>query len=465
LYLGRDDQQVKLRGHRIEFGELESALASHASVAQCAATVLELDAQDRRLVAYVVPSEGCDADAGALRDSLRSRLPEYLVPQHIVFLPELPTTPNGKLDRRALPPPGPGDATLAPVVVEPESLLEQLLVDVWCRVLRRDHVGVMDNFFELGGHSLLAVRLVQAIGEACRARFSPRMVFEAPTIRRQARWIDSGRESSGASVVPLHAQGTREPLFCICGIYLYQPLARLLDADRPVYGIFLPVEDLLLANELVALSVVDMARQYATAIRERQPHGPYHLAGVSFGGVLAYETAQQLRAAGETVALVAILDVVLPRGIRRTGLGRMAAHVPEALRRSPRRLLQRFVGERSAAERRAAHVAFDASRVSEDDEALKELRQRHYRQAWLGYQQGMQPYDGTVVIFPALDEVAAPLGGTLVEGCGWLDYVAAERLHEYPVPGDHLGILAEPYVSEVADRLREHLGGPAPTDR
>jgi acyl-coenzyme A synthetase/AMP-(fatty) acid ligase len=132
LYLGRDDQQVKLRGHRIEFGELESALASHASVAQCAATVLELDAQDRRLVAYVVPSEGCDADAGALRDSLRSSLPEYLVPQHIVFLPELPTTPNGKLDRRALPPPGPGDATLAPVVVEPESLLEQLLVDVWC---------------------------------------------------------------------------------------------------------------------------------------------------------------------------------------------------------------------------------------------------------------------------------------------------------------------------------------------
>jgi amino acid adenylation domain-containing protein len=501
LYVGRVDNQIKLRGHRIELGEIEAVFDGDPAVSRSAVVVRDFGAGDARIVAYVVGVEGGGASAGVdvdvdrLRQRARDRLPDYMVPQHIEVLTALPLTPNGKIDRKALPEPrvspsGTGHDHLVP----PANALEELLVRLWCQTLRRERVGVTDNFFDLGGHSLLAVRLVQLIADACRINLSLAIIFKAPTIREQARAIDGGHLAEGISVVPLEPRGEREPLFCICGINLYQHLARNLDANRPVFGVFLPVEGAVLSGDGGEIGVRDMAAEYVKAIRAQQPQGPYHLVGVSFGGVLAYETAQQLRAAGEEVGILAILDVVLPGGLdfswrlwAREHLGRvrqegapyalaqlgewrekaatwldhraprlpavaagLSARLRSALRPGPRGRPDRGPSSRS-------EPGDHEKKLQQDIESLHRVRLDQYRAAWERYERTLVPYPGTALIFRARDEKRPP--GTAVRAdCGWSRFIAADRMTLREVRGDHLGILTEPSVRELAQAIRSHLG-------
>ncbi|HEX7314137.1 MAG TPA: amino acid adenylation domain-containing protein [Pyrinomonadaceae bacterium] len=194
-YLGRADEQVKLRGFRIEPGEVEAALRRHAGVADAAVIVREDEPGDRRLVAYFVTNREGAADEAELREYLKGKLPEYMVPSHVVPLDELPLTASGKTDRRALQALAPPEAPRRDSFVAPRDALEQQLADIWEEVLRAGRVGVHDNFFDLGGHSLLATRVVNLLRERCGVELPLRVMFESPTVEGTAQHVwAAGRE-------------------------------------------------------------------------------------------------------------------------------------------------------------------------------------------------------------------------------------------------------------------------------
>ncbi len=310
--LGRADQQVKVRGFRIEPGEIEAALAADPSVGQVSVVVREDTPGDRRLVAYAVPARpGTELDAAALRARVGRDLPDYMVPAAVVTLPALPLSPNGKLDRAALPAP---EMTGQGEFREPATPAETTLCGLFAQVLGRDRIGADDSFFDLGGHSLLAARLIGLIDSSFGARFKMRDLFETPTPAGLARRLEAepGTETERESfdvLLPIRARGRREPLFCVHpggGIsWCYTALLKHLDADVPVHGLQSPA---LSRTGARPATIEEMARGYLRQVRAIQPTGPYHLLGWSFGGVVAYAMAVQLQALGERVDLLGLLD-------------------------------------------------------------------------------------------------------------------------------------------------------------
>ncbi|PZF89770.1 hypothetical protein C1I99_25210 [Micromonospora deserti] len=309
-FLGRVDQQVKLRGFRIELGEIEAVLARHPDVAHVAVTPREDQPGDMRLVAYLVARPGNGLDVTQVRTRAARELPDYMVPSGFVILDALPALPNGKLDRAALP--APDTSGLALAGRAPRTPREQLLAELFAEVLGLPAVGVDDNFFHHGGHSLLAMRLVSRIREAVGSRMRVADLFTHPTVATLAEHIAAGAgedRSAMRVLLPLRPGGSRPPLFCVHALFglawPYAGLAQHLDPDRPVYG--LQARGLAEPAALPA-TLEDMAADYVQQIRAVQPHGPYHLLGWSFGGLVAYSAATQLQAAGEQVGLLALLD-------------------------------------------------------------------------------------------------------------------------------------------------------------
>ncbi|MFH9794693.1 amino acid adenylation domain-containing protein [Streptomyces virginiae] len=318
-YLGRTDHQVKIRGFRIEPGEIEHVLTRHPRVLAATVTVHDDGTTGPRLVAHVVPDG--PLDQAELRAFAAESLPAHMLPAAVVPLDALPLTPSGKVDRRALPAP---DFTAPPTGRAPRTPREELLSGLFAEVLGLPGpVCVDDGFFDLGGHSLLAMKLLGRIRTALGADLGMRTLFEAPTVaalgQRLARHLDRagtapadgtgahGSHSALDVLLPLRAGGTRAPLFCVhpaAGIsWVYSGLLRHLDPDRPVHG--------LQARGLRGgspSSVTEIAEDYVRQIRAVQPEGPYHLLGWSFGAVVAQAMAVGLQAAGEQVALLALLD-------------------------------------------------------------------------------------------------------------------------------------------------------------
>ncbi|MEU9737315.1 amino acid adenylation domain-containing protein [Streptomyces sp. NPDC048002] len=306
-FCGRADDQVKVRGFRIEPGEIEAALGRHPDIAHGAVVLREDRPGDRRLVAYAVPVPGRTPDPAALRAFLAGTLPEYMVPAAFVVLDALPVTGNGKLDRRALPAPEYGGLGRAP-----ESDLERSLAAVFEDVLQVRGTGVDDSFFDLGGHSFLAARVVARIrallpdvlGDLTLPGF-----FRTPTVAALAARAD-GRDTAGSDLLlPLSTSGTGAPLFCVHPVtglaWCYSGLAAALD-DRPVYGLQTrrPGAD----ERALPADWETLVDDYLGRIREVQPQGPYHLLGWSLGGNIAHALACRVRAEGEEVALLALMD-------------------------------------------------------------------------------------------------------------------------------------------------------------
>ncbi|AXG51890.1 non-ribosomal peptide synthetase [Streptomyces lincolnensis] len=336
-FLGRADHQVKIRGFRVELGEIEAVLADHPAVAKAAAAVREDTRGEPQLVAYAVPTGGrttdADADAGALRAHLARTLPAHMVPATIVVLDALPLTASGKLDRKALPAPG---APAATARVAPRTGTEHKLRDLFADVLGLDplRIGVDDSFFDLGGHSLLVPRLTTRVRTDLDTALPVRALFETPTVAGLARRVtgtgaiavaDPASVSASASasgriaapsqataldvLLPLRARGEREPLFCLppaSGLaWGFAGLTRHLDTERPLYGL---QSRGLVPGAARSGSLAEAVARHTAQIREIQPHGPYHLLGYSMGGIVAHGVAATLRAAGERVALLAMLD-------------------------------------------------------------------------------------------------------------------------------------------------------------
>ena len=313
-YLGRTDHQVKIQGVRIECGEIESVLAEHQQVRECIVSTTEIAPGDRRLVAYVVPHGGRDAIGDqALRDFLRARLPEVLVPAAFVRLDAFPLTSSGKADRRALPGPVFGDEAPRPAYRTPRTPTEVMLARLWADALGVERVGAYDDFFVLGGNSLAAARIAGRLRALLGVTIPIRAVFENPTIAALAAVVAAKDDLPSDPIVCMQrGDPARTPLFLLHGDFngggLYcRALAQHLGSSRPLYTIY--------PHEPGSRdSIEEMAADYVERIVRTSP-GPYLLAGYCNGADVAYEIACRLRERGEEVKLVALIDATAPNGV------------------------------------------------------------------------------------------------------------------------------------------------------
>ncbi|TDB49066.1 non-ribosomal peptide synthetase [Photorhabdus khanii] len=308
IFIGRNDQQVKIRGFRIEPGEIEARLTEYPAVRE--AIVLALgDGQDKRLVAYVVaPAD--DGLATCLYSHLRARLPDYMVPAAFVRLDAFPLTPNGKLDRRALPQPD-QHAFAHQVYEAPQGEVEIALAAIWRELLKVEQIGRYDNFFALGGHSLLAMRMINlAAGRGLMCTLNN--LFQFPVLAELVSKITLDPLSQPqSSAIPVRPSGMEPPLFFVpSGMDDYSyvfGLAQHIQSDYPIYALPWPS-----INEEQVSTIEALAAKMITFMKAVQPEGRYRIYGYSSGGVLAYAIAQQLLNAGETVDFLGLIDTPAP---------------------------------------------------------------------------------------------------------------------------------------------------------
>lgn len=314
-YLGRNDFQVKLRGLRIELGEIESVFAGHHSVARAVAAVRATDAVEY-LVVYLVPAAGAVVDTTEVTVFAATSLPGYMIPTMVMVLDTVPLTASGKLDRARLPLPA---LVAAEEFREPSSWLEGEIAHTFEEVLGLSRVGADDDFYSLGGNSLRSVQVVNQLASELHVDIPVRWMLSDPNPADLAKRIETGmREGIDATeplalglevLLPIRTTGEREPLFCVhpaSGLaWCYHGLEQHLGADRPIYGLQAPQIG---GENPGPTTMFEIARRYAAEIRTVQPQGPYHLLGWSLGGVIAHAVAAELRADGQDVALLALLD-------------------------------------------------------------------------------------------------------------------------------------------------------------
>ncbi len=309
-FLGRIDHQVKVRGYRIEPGEIEALLARYPGVRE-AVVVVRQETGAPLLVAYVVPSPGRQVAPDELRRYVQDNLPLYMVPATFVELEALPRTANGKLDRRALP--LPGKNLQEREITPPRSPLQLHLVHLWEEILSLRPMGIRDDFFELGGNSLVGVRLVTQIRKQLGRSLPLSALATARTVEELAALLEQEAAGPKRHLVPLQSRGSKPPVYLMHpghgDVLCYLDLARHLGADQPIYGLqALDWED----NVNHFADIAEMASRYVAEIRDHQPDGPYLIGGWSLGGVIAFDVAQQLTRAGEEVAGLFLLDCMLP---------------------------------------------------------------------------------------------------------------------------------------------------------
>ncbi|WBH40475.1 Linear gramicidin synthase subunit D [Pseudomonas aeruginosa] len=311
-YLGRIDNQVKVRGFRIELGEIEARLQDAGEVRE-AVVVARDAASGKQLLGYVVAEDGADASGllERLRERLKRDLPEYMVPAHLALLPAMPLTPNGKIDRKALPD---IDVTASEAYVAPRNELELALAGIWQEVLGIARIGVHDNFFELGGDSILSMQVVAKARALKKLGFSLKLrdLIQKPSIAALSGYDDSAAPPSPILALNAAVDGC-PPLFCVHAgfgtVFDYEPLARRLNGRRSVLAI--QARSLLDPNWRDA-SLQRMAEDYVALIRQRQAEGPYHLLGWSLGGTLGMLMAAELERQGQQVAFLGLLDSYVP---------------------------------------------------------------------------------------------------------------------------------------------------------
>ena len=320
-YLGRSDFQVKLRGFRIELGEIEATLQRHSAVEQSVAAVREDQPGQQRLAGYVVLRPGAKVEPADLQEHVRKSLPEFMVPSAMMILPAFPLTPNGKVDRRALPTPDLLQFTPAERVA-PRDDLEMILVRIWEKVLGVPNIGVDDNYFDLGGHSVLAVRLLGEVEKVVGRKIPLTSLFRGSTVATLARLLTEGAESETEPLVTefQSGDGTSPPIFAVAAPGArslgYAKLARHVGLDQGIYKLqaLAPVPG---GRPLTKVELSDLAEQYIAGMRAVQGDGPYYLIAMCGGCQIAEQMILQLEAQSHEVKLFAILDTWVTEFVHR----------------------------------------------------------------------------------------------------------------------------------------------------
>ncbi|MGY8656751.1 MAG: amino acid adenylation domain-containing protein [Verrucomicrobiia bacterium] len=308
MHLGRKDFQVKVRGFRVEVGEVQEALLDFSRVKQAVVVGREGDGGDHELAAYVVMEGKSSATAAELRRFLEPKLPGYMIPTRFVMLDELPLTATGKIDRRALPEPSLVLSVGEDSGEAPQGEVEIALAEIWKKLLHRTSVGRCENFFDLGGDSLRAASLFDEIESAFGCALPPALLVDSPTIEKLAHSI-GGSAGLGEGLVALQTQGVRPPLYLIPqaggdGV-IYRDLPALMGVDQPLFGLRPPG---LSGPSSFDESVRELAVGYVSEIQNFQPEGAIHLGGFSFGGSVAWEVACELSERGRRVAFLGLFD-------------------------------------------------------------------------------------------------------------------------------------------------------------
>jgi len=453
-FLGRIDEQVKIRGMRIELGEIEATLSEHPDVKEAVITV----EAEQLLVAHVVASEQFATSGAELGAFLKSRLPNHMVPSTFKFVSALPRTPNGKVDRLALSSsseslPGP----LRSVPVAPRDSFEARLLTIWKEVLGTDSSDVTQNFFQLGGHSLLAAKLLYLVEKEFDQSLSLAFVFQAPTIELMADWLRSPDHSLRArAIVEIQTKGSQLPLFWVRATPRFRLLAQSLGLDQPFLGVDIPFSDAIKLP--TPYRIEDIAAFLVRAMREVQPHGPYSLAGLCVNAVIAYEVARQLKVEGEEVASLALFDAhnqAFYKNPLRDGryTGRIKYHlaniVHSDMREGSAYILERLEEARRKLERTIWQLSSDQgnnSRAGKMHNADAVVHPAFHR-----YEP--KTYPGNMVLFQSSDW---PKGAYFDFALGWKDLVQG-RIDFRRIPGNHPSMFTEPNVKLVAARLRDYL--------
>ncbi|WP_232542244.1 non-ribosomal peptide synthetase [Nocardia bovistercoris] len=443
---GRLDNQLELRGRRIEPGEIEAALLALPEIACAVVTLVDADLPRARLVAHVVAVPGARLDIAAILRDLRSTLPPALVPTTLIPLDLLPLAGNGKIDRSALP--GPVAAEHRPAHTD----LQRLVADRIAAAVGIDRIGLDDDFFELGGNSVLGVLISSELAVATGVPVTVRWLYTTPTVAALAERISTydhrhDDDDGLATVLTLRRNGIRTPLFCVHSAvplaWCYAGLAGHV-TDRPVYG--------LQATELTAdtPTIEDLVELYLAAILERQPHGPYNLLGWSLGGQLAHAVAVRLQARGATVSVLAMLDsVVIPAGTpppvprMRDLLTHLLGDEPEDADTAPE-----VTAAQAAAELATTAPSFGTGLSAGQ---LERLHRGYVAGVALSHDYRPGEFDGDLLYFSATRGVTAPLGADM-----WRPYVTGE-LMEHRVDATHAQLTNTAVLARIGPLLARHL--------
>lgn len=457
-FLGRRDDQVKVRGFRVEPGEIESVLSRHPQVREAVvvASLLQGAARqstDMQLLGYVTTHSGVHLEGEELRLFLRARLPEFMIPRAIVTLDSLPMTPTGKVNRRALQDIRGSELTPNQQLVAPRTPVEERIADIWKELLDLRHVGVYDNFFELGGHSLLATQVIARIEKQFPVAIPLRRLFESPTVAKLAELVEENPATVFSSLVPIQERGSQLPFFCVHPVQgtvlSYYNLSRHMGTDQPFYG--------LQARGLHETppeyrSIEVMAADYIQLIREIQPAGPYRLGGWSIGGVVAMEMAQQIRQSGEQVAALALIDSYTPRASNELQHELNSDTAAEFLKKLglSKEELEGIMGLEPEAQVASVLSKLQRANMVADEVTVHHaLLGWHIRNAAVRYQPSR--YEGRTLLLKAGES-----SHKIDPNNGWSAYIG-EHLEARTMPGTHFTIVEEPHVRAVAAALTEFL--------
>ena len=472
-YQGRKDAQIKIRGFRVDPAEIEAVLHQYPGVKNSAVIARELkhSPDNLQLVAYIESEDTTNLSKKEVRSFLASQLPDYLVPQLIVLLDKLPLTPTGKINRRILPEPETLGQGVEQNYVAPRDSIEVQLVKIWEKVLKTRPIGVQDDYFELGGNSLLAAQLFTQIEKVFGKKLPLATLFQAATIEdqanilRQDNWIPNW-----SSLVALRTGGSKSPLFCAApvggNVLSYHDLMQHLDPEIPIYGLQAIGLD---GMQTVHRNVNEIATHYVKEILNLQSDGPFYLSGSSFGGLVAYEMAQQIHDLGKLVALVAMFDAYGPNYPKRLpSTSRMRRKIFKYLRRIDTHLSNlRFTDWQGRVtylgvkipklyNRLARRVKNKVEQILHPvPRQLARIRSAHMNAARRKkrYMREARRFGGRLVLFRAEKQ---PLGIYPDAKLGW-GAVADDNLEVYEIPGHHTSIIYEPRVHILAEKLSQIL--------
>jgi amino acid adenylation domain-containing protein len=453
-FLGRRDDQLKLRGFRIEPGEIEAMLREHEAVLEVAVLPGEDRRGDKCLVAYVVPKPELVLTGEELRAFSQHRVPEYMVPSSFVLLDELPLLTNGKLDRVSLGAKSIMQVERVGVRVGPRDLFEAQLAGIWEDLLQVES-DVRDNFFDVGGHSLLVVQLLERVEQATGKRLNVAALFNAPTIEALAQLLRRQTNLTAASpLVTIQPQGALTPCFFVHpaggSVLPYIALSRALGSERPFYA---------LEGTSGERQIELMAARYIEAVRAVRPDGPYLLGGWSTGGVVVFEMARQLQSSGAPVATVALLDSVAPGAgpvvdskALITGFFLNLGVPIDLLDPPPEQILQ----ARTEEQLEWVLDQTQAAQLLPPDMSIAHLR--HLFDLYHSDINAVEIYRPAASPVSLLLLRAADEDDCEVENpeAGW-SRLSTRKLEVYSVPGDHLTMMRPPHVSTLAEILRKHF--------
>ncbi len=454
---GRIKEIVNRGGEKILPGEIDDALLTHPAVAEAAAFGIAHAQLGEDLAAAIVLRNGASASESAFRDFLGTRLAAFKIPRVLVFRDRLPRSASGKVQRWRLA----QDyaeaqrARQAAAPAQPVTEDQAKLVEIWAAILRIPAPGIDDDFFELGGDSLTWTQVLGRVERSFGIALPYDAVLSAPTIRRLSAALQTSA-TIRKQIVAIQPAGGKPPFFMIRPLPIFRPLASRLPIDRPFLGVVVPGPK---EVESGGADLQGVARQLVSAVRLRQPSGPYYLGGWCADGVLAFEMAQQLTAAGEEVGLVALFDVLNPARLRarsslrllgmRLGMVRWRVRFQTAsILRLGRKEALAYIAERIVA---AARFLGDTIRgASVRDTVRGKYHPSGVRPRIGGYRP--KPYAGAVVVFRTGRSRQAEAGTSV----GWDEFVRGS-LTLIPVPGDHLTMFLEPNVDVLARELARCL--------